>query len=109
MVGIVGSGLQTGDLFVAAVQCGLHYLQGTLHHFLFRLAFPGYHVSALLTDGGKHLAGDPSLEPLGAVELRREDEGVKAALVDEDGLLGSAQSVDGVVFHDVIIINVSLQ
>ena len=47
-------------------------------------------VSSVLADGRKHFAGHPSFESLGTLQLRREDEGIQSAFVDEDSPLLSA-------------------
>ena len=73
LVGIFGTRLQLGNLFVASLQGGLHDFDGTQHDVLVAVALLGHHVSALLADGRQHFAGDPTLESLGAFELRRKD------------------------------------
>ncbi len=56
------------------------------------LGIAGGNVAARPSDLRKHLRGHPALERLRLRQLRREDEGVEAALVDEYCLLNSTPS-----------------
>ena len=50
-------------------------------------------ISPVAADGGLYLGGDPVLELLGRRELRGENEGVKARLVDNGFVWVSLNSV----------------
>ena len=102
LVHIVGLGLQAGDFVGTALQGGLHHEDATCQHLFVGLVGTGDEVASLSADAWQHLAGDPMLEAAGRGQLRREDEGIEAGLVDERGGLGSALGIDGVAFCYII-------
>ena len=62
-----GLGFKKSNLLLPALQSGVHYLQGSGKDNLVALVGACHHISALLADGGEHLAGHPMLESLGTL------------------------------------------
>ena len=94
MVGIVGTGFQSGDLLVTALEGGLHDLKRTSQDDFIAFVGACHHVASLLSDGRKDLAGDPLPKLLGLRLSTFKDGVIKTVLIDKGGLLYSSQVVD---------------
>ena len=90
MVGVVGTGFQSGDLFVSSLESGLHDLEGSCQDDFIAFVGTSYHVASLLSDGRKHLAGDPLPKLLGLRLSTFKDGVIKTVLINKGGLLYSS-------------------
>ena len=67
-------------------------------------------IAARLSDLWQHLAGHPTLESLGLWQLRRENQRVETALVDEcyTGFVGSVANCDGALIFCIYMFSKSI-
>ena len=55
--------------------------------------------------GRQHFRGYPSFESLGTLQLRREDQCIQPAFVDEDGMVLSSERIDDVTSGYVVLVH----